>query len=63
MNPSASGDSIHSTSTQPTPTSSADIKAPDLISFPEEDSRETTDNNAGAQKRYKGCTRVDLESV
>ncbi|XP_059210631.1 DENN domain-containing protein 4C isoform X2 [Centropristis striata] len=50
MNPSASGDSIHSSSTQPTASSSADIKAPDLISFPEEESRETPDNLPGTHK-------------
>lgn len=52
MNPSASGDSIHSTSTQPTASSSADIKAPDLISFPEEEPRETADNRPVIHKRY-----------
>ncbi|KAM8882108.1 DENN domain-containing protein 4C isoform 1-T1 [Synchiropus picturatus] len=36
MNPSASGDSIHSSSTQPTASSSVDMKTQDLISFPEE---------------------------
>ncbi|XP_044196580.1 DENN domain-containing protein 4C isoform X1 [Thunnus albacares] len=50
MNPSASGDSIHSTSAQPTVSSSADIKTPDLISFPEEETRETPDNCAGTHK-------------
>ncbi|XP_022614464.1 DENN domain-containing protein 4C isoform X1 [Seriola dumerili] len=50
MNPTSSGDSIHSTSTQPTASSSADIKPPDLISFPEEETRETPDNRPGAQK-------------
>ncbi|XP_035531264.1 DENN domain-containing protein 4C isoform X1 [Morone saxatilis] len=49
MNPSASGDSIHSTSAQPTTSGSADIKAPDLISFPEEESRETPDDQPGTQ--------------
>uniref|UniRef100_A0A8D0DCL1 DENN domain containing 4C n=1 Tax=Sander lucioperca TaxID=283035 RepID=A0A8D0DCL1_SANLU len=52
MNPSASGDSIHSYSTQPTARSSADIKTPDLISFPEEEPRETSDNLPGTHKRY-----------
>uniref|UniRef100_A0A669EWP5 DENN domain containing 4C n=1 Tax=Oreochromis niloticus TaxID=8128 RepID=A0A669EWP5_ORENI len=33
VNPSASGDSIHSTSTHPTASSAADIKTPDLITF------------------------------
>ncbi|TDG99800.1 hypothetical protein EPR50_G00198010 [Perca flavescens] len=50
MNPSASGDSIHSYSTQPTASSSADIKTPDLISFPEEEPRETSDNLPGTHK-------------
>uniref|UniRef100_A0A671YVR7 DENN domain containing 4C n=1 Tax=Sparus aurata TaxID=8175 RepID=A0A671YVR7_SPAAU len=52
MNPSASGDSIHSTSAQPTASSSVDIKAPDLISFPEEEPRETPDDRPGIHKRY-----------
>lgn len=50
VNPSASGDSIHSTSAQPTASSSADIKTPDLISFPEEEPRETADDRPGAHK-------------
>ncbi|XP_069026351.1 DENN domain-containing protein 4C isoform X1 [Embiotoca jacksoni] len=50
MNPSASGDSMHSNSTQPTASSSADIKTPDLISFPEEEPRETPDNRPGTHK-------------
>uniref|UniRef100_UPI0037E79AB4 DENN domain-containing protein 4C isoform X2 n=1 Tax=Semicossyphus pulcher TaxID=241346 RepID=UPI0037E79AB4 len=50
MNPSASGDSIHSTSAQPTASSSADIKTPDLISFPEEEPKETPDNQPGTHK-------------
>uniref|UniRef100_A0A3P8U2T2 DENN domain containing 4C n=1 Tax=Amphiprion percula TaxID=161767 RepID=A0A3P8U2T2_AMPPE len=52
MNPSASGDSIHSTSTQPTASSSADIKTPDLIAFPVEEPQETPDNLTGTHKRY-----------
>lgn len=52
MNPSASGDSIHSTSTQPTASSAADIKTPDLITFPEEELRETPDDRPGIHKRY-----------
>lgn len=52
MNPSASGDSIHSTSTQPTVSSSADIKTADLITFPEEEPSETPDNRPATQKRY-----------
>ncbi|XP_034083015.1 DENN domain-containing protein 4C isoform X1 [Gymnodraco acuticeps] len=50
MNPSASGDSIHSGSAQPTASSAADIKAPDLLSFPEEEARETPDNQPGTLK-------------
>ncbi|XP_044039653.1 DENN domain-containing protein 4C isoform X1 [Siniperca chuatsi] len=50
MNPSASGDSIHSTSAQPSASSSADIKTPDLITFPEEEPRETPDDQPGTQK-------------
>ncbi|XP_022066281.2 DENN domain-containing protein 4C isoform X1 [Acanthochromis polyacanthus] len=50
MNPSASEDSIHSTSTQPTASSSADIKAPDLIAFPVEEPQETSDNLTGTHK-------------
>uniref|UniRef100_A0A8D3BBM9 DENN domain-containing protein 4C n=1 Tax=Scophthalmus maximus TaxID=52904 RepID=A0A8D3BBM9_SCOMX len=50
MNPSASGDSIHSTSAHPTAGGSADIKTPDLITFPEEEPRETPDNHCGAHK-------------
>ncbi|KAM3590643.1 uncharacterized protein V6R79_013643 [Siganus canaliculatus] len=50
MNPSASGDSIHSTNAQPTASSSADIKTPDLISFPEEEPREKSNDQAGAHK-------------
>ncbi|XP_058480308.1 DENN domain-containing protein 4C [Solea solea] len=50
MNPSASGDSIHSTSTHPTASSSADIKTPDQVIFPEEEARETPDLRPGAHK-------------
>ncbi|KAM7377430.1 hypothetical protein PAMA_013964 [Pampus argenteus] len=50
MNPSASGDSIHSPSSKPKASSSADIKTPDLIAFPEEEPRETADNCAGTHK-------------
>ncbi|TNN83909.1 DENN domain-containing protein 4C [Liparis tanakae] len=50
INPSASGDSIHSTSTQPIASSSADIKTTELIAFPEEEPRETPDNLPAAQK-------------
>ncbi|XP_068443434.1 DENN domain-containing protein 4C isoform X2 [Clinocottus analis] len=50
VNPSASGDSVHSTATQPTASSSADIKTPDLMSFAEEEPRETPDNLPGAHK-------------
>lgn len=52
MNPSASGDSIHSTSTQPTASSSADIKVLDLITSPEEEPSEAQDNSPGTHKRY-----------
>lgn len=52
MNPSASGDSIHSTNAQPTASSSADIKTPDLITFPEEEPRETSADQPVIQKRY-----------
>uniref|UniRef100_A0A8C7YX13 DENN/MADD domain containing 4C n=1 Tax=Oryzias sinensis TaxID=183150 RepID=A0A8C7YX13_9TELE len=48
MNQSASGDSLHST--HPTPSSSSDIKTPDLISFPEEAPPETPDGHSGTQK-------------
>lgn len=50
MNPSASGDSIHSTNAQPTASSSADIKTPDLITFPEEEPRETSADQPVIQK-------------
>ncbi|XP_034532128.1 DENN domain-containing protein 4C isoform X2 [Notolabrus celidotus] len=50
MNPSASGDSIHSTSAQPTASSSADIKTPDLISSPEEEPKESPDSRSGTHK-------------
>uniref|UniRef100_A0A3B4WVT5 DENN domain containing 4C n=1 Tax=Seriola lalandi dorsalis TaxID=1841481 RepID=A0A3B4WVT5_SERLL len=63
MNPTSSGDSIHSTSTQPTASSSADIKTPDLISFPEEETRETPDNRPGAQKRCSGTSLTRSNSV
>lgn len=52
MNPSASGDSIHSNSAQPAASSSTDIKTQDLTAFPEEDSRETPDNHPAEQKRW-----------
>uniref|UniRef100_A0A4W6EH93 DENN domain containing 4C n=1 Tax=Lates calcarifer TaxID=8187 RepID=A0A4W6EH93_LATCA len=63
VNPSASGDSIHSTSTQPTASSSVDIKTPDLISFPEEEPRETPDNHPGAHKRCSGTSLTRSNSV
>lgn len=50
MNPSASAESIQSTSTQPTTSSTADIKAPDLMSFPEDESNENPDNKPGTHK-------------
>ncbi|KAK2863230.1 hypothetical protein Q5P01_002763 [Channa striata] len=49
MNPSASGDSIHSSSTQPTVSSSADSKTADLITFEEEPS-ENPENRPGTYK-------------
>lgn len=52
MNPSASGDSIHSTSAQPAVSGSADAKTADLITFPEEEPSETPDNRPATQKRY-----------
>lgn len=51
MNPSASGESIHSSSTQPTASSLADIKTPDLITFSEE-TKEAPDNRPAVHKRY-----------
>uniref|UniRef100_A0AAX7T3U9 DENN/MADD domain containing 4C n=1 Tax=Astatotilapia calliptera TaxID=8154 RepID=A0AAX7T3U9_ASTCA len=57
VNPSASGDSIHSTSTHPTASSAADIKTPDLITFTEDEPRETAENTPGHQaacKQQKG---------
>uniref|UniRef100_A0A8D0AKC0 DENN domain containing 4C n=1 Tax=Sander lucioperca TaxID=283035 RepID=A0A8D0AKC0_SANLU len=59
----ASGDSIHSYSTQPTARSSADIKTPDLISFPEEEPRETSDNLPGTHKRCSGTSLTRSNSV
>uniref|UniRef100_A0A3B3VHT7 DENN domain containing 4C n=1 Tax=Poecilia latipinna TaxID=48699 RepID=A0A3B3VHT7_9TELE len=50
MNPSASGESIHSSSTQPTASSLADIKTPDLITFSEEETKETPDNRPAVHK-------------
>lgn len=50
MNPSASGESIHSSSTQPTASSLADIKSQDLITFSEEESKETPDSRPGTNK-------------
>ncbi|KAK2899710.1 DENN domain-containing protein 4C isoform X1 [Channa argus] len=50
MNPSASGDSIHSSSTQVTVSSSADAKTANLITFAEEEPRENPDNRAGTYK-------------
>ncbi|KAF0023441.1 hypothetical protein F2P81_024071 [Scophthalmus maximus] len=48
MNPSASGDSIHSTSAHPTAGASADIKTPDLITFPEEEQKRNSSLIASA---------------
>lgn len=50
MNPSASGESIQSSSTQPTASSLADIKSQDLITFSEEESKETPDSRPGTNK-------------
>ncbi|XP_028330042.1 DENN domain-containing protein 4C isoform X2 [Gouania willdenowi] len=51
MNPSASADSIHSTSAQPTTSSSsADIKSPDLITFSEGEPSESQDIRPGVHK-------------
>ncbi|KAK7909708.1 hypothetical protein WMY93_014392 [Mugilogobius chulae] len=50
MNPSASAESIQSTSTQPTTSSTADIKAPDLMSFPEDESEDNPDDKPGTHK-------------
>ncbi|CAN9509517.1 unnamed protein product [Ophioblennius macclurei] len=50
INPSASADSIHSTSVPPTASSSADIKTPDLLSFPEGETQEAPDSRPGAHK-------------
>uniref|UniRef100_A0A673AIM1 DENN/MADD domain containing 4C n=1 Tax=Sphaeramia orbicularis TaxID=375764 RepID=A0A673AIM1_9TELE len=63
MNPSASGDSIHSTSAQPTASSSADIKTTDLISFPEEEPRGTPDNKPGTPKKSSGTSLTRSNSV
>lgn len=52
MNPSASGDSIHSTSVQPTASSSVDIKTPDVISSPEEETVESPGDQTAKHKRY-----------
>uniref|UniRef100_UPI003AAF386A DENN domain-containing protein 4C isoform X3 n=1 Tax=Centroberyx gerrardi TaxID=166262 RepID=UPI003AAF386A len=53
MKPSASGDSIHSTNTQPIASSSAETKTPDLITFPqssEEEPSESLDNRPATHK-------------
>uniref|UniRef100_A0A8C2Z6Q0 DENN domain containing 4C n=1 Tax=Cyclopterus lumpus TaxID=8103 RepID=A0A8C2Z6Q0_CYCLU len=63
INPSASGDSIHSTSTQPIASSSADIKTPELITFPEEEPRETPDNLPVAHKSSSGTSLTRSNSV
>uniref|UniRef100_A0A3Q4H169 DENN/MADD domain containing 4C n=1 Tax=Neolamprologus brichardi TaxID=32507 RepID=A0A3Q4H169_NEOBR len=62
VNPSASGDSIHSTSTHPTASSAADIKTPDLITFAEDEPRETAENTPGAQKSPL-VLRKELETL
>lgn len=56
VNPSASGESLHSG--RPKTSSSADVKAPDLTSFPEEDGREVLDRPA-AHKRYRNTSRSE----
>uniref|UniRef100_A0A3P9J955 DENN/MADD domain containing 4C n=1 Tax=Oryzias latipes TaxID=8090 RepID=A0A3P9J955_ORYLA len=61
MNQSASGDSLHST--HPTPSSSSDIKTPDLISFPEETPPETPDGHSGTQKGSSGTSLTRSNSV
>ncbi|XP_037531719.1 DENN domain-containing protein 4C [Nematolebias whitei] len=50
MNPSASGDSLHTSSTQPTASSPAEIKTPGLITFTEEEPKETPENQPTTQK-------------
>ncbi|XP_068164529.1 DENN domain-containing protein 4C isoform X2 [Antennarius striatus] len=50
MNPSVSGDSIHSSSAPPTAGSSVDIKTSELVSFPEEEPRETPEDPAGPRE-------------
>ncbi|XP_012720385.2 LOW QUALITY PROTEIN: DENN domain-containing protein 4C [Fundulus heteroclitus] len=50
MNPSASGESLHSSSTQPTASSLADIKTPDLITFSQDESKEDADSRPAAHK-------------
>lgn len=55
MNPNASGESLHSA--RPKTSSSADVKGPDLVSFPEEDGREVLDRPA-THKRYCNTSQV-----
>lgn len=55
MNPSASGDSIHSM--QPTVSSSTEIKTPELISFPEEEPKEVLSNLPTTHKWYENTPR------
>lgn len=50
VNPHASTESIQSTSTQPTTSSTADIKTPDLMSFPEDAPKENPDDRPGTHK-------------
>uniref|UniRef100_A0AAX7SRC6 DENN/MADD domain containing 4C n=1 Tax=Astatotilapia calliptera TaxID=8154 RepID=A0AAX7SRC6_ASTCA len=59
VNPSASGDSIHSTSTHPTASSAADIKTPDLITFTEDEPRETV----ACTRRCTGTSLTRSNSV
>lgn len=53
MNPSASGDSLHSGSAQPTTSSAADIKTTDAASSPEE---ETGESPCDQTAKHKRCT-------
>ncbi|XP_029026612.1 DENN domain-containing protein 4C isoform X2 [Betta splendens] len=59
MNPSASGDSIHSSSAHPTARSSTDVKTADLISFAEEEAKETPDTTPAANKSLPGPVQTD----
>uniref|UniRef100_A0A3Q2R0K9 DENN domain containing 4C n=1 Tax=Fundulus heteroclitus TaxID=8078 RepID=A0A3Q2R0K9_FUNHE len=63
MNPSASGESLHSSSTQPTASSLADIKTPDLITFSQDESKEDADSRPDAHKRCGGTSLTRSNSV